>query len=215
MQNITAELQGSYPWSESAPLKLTHVGMDVLLGHISLSELRLPQHDAAVLKLQKIDLSALFTALKPKQLAMSGRVNGELPLYVDNPKWLIHEGWIANDGGLTLRLDPQFVAAMAQGNIANGLIIKLLQYLEIYKSYAKVSLDNLGGLTMAAQIKGVNNIDHQKREIDLNYTHQENVYQLWRSLRFGDNLQEGLQQQLSATNQFAPATKDTELRKEQ
>ncbi|ORJ26709.1 YdbH family protein [Rouxiella badensis] len=215
MQNITAELQGSYPWSESAPLKLTHVGMDVLLGHISLSELRLPQHDAAVLKLQKIDLSALFTALKPKQLAMSGRVNGELPLYVDNPKWLIHEGWIANDGGLTLRLDPQFVAAMAQGNIANGLIIKLLQYLEISKSYAKVSLDNLGGLTMAAQIKGVNNIDHQKREIDLNYTHQENVYQLWRSLRFGDNLQEGLQQQLSATNQFAPATKDTELRKEQ
>ncbi len=68
---------------------------------------------------------------------------------------------------------------------------------------------------MAAQIKGVNNIDHQKREIDLNYTHQENVYQLWRSLRFGDNLQEELQQQLSATNQFAPATKDIELRKEQ
>jgi hypothetical protein len=47
----------------------------------------------------------LFTALKPKQLAMSGLIYGELPLYVDNPKWIIHNGWIKNDGGLTLRLD--------------------------------------------------------------------------------------------------------------
>lgn len=212
MQNITAELQGSYPWSESSPLRLTNVGMDALLGHVSLSALRLPQHDAAVLKLQKIDLSALLTALKPKQLAMSGKVNGELPLYVDNPRWLIHDGWIANDGGLTLRLDPDFAAAIAAGNIANGLVIKLLQYLEISRSTAKVSLDNLGQLTMAAQVEGVNNVDHQKREIRLNYTHQENVFELWRSLRFGDSLQESLQQQLSASQQPAAVGKDNELR---
>ncbi|KAB7896594.1 YdbH family protein [Rouxiella sp. S1S-2] len=215
MQNITAELQGSYPWTEASPLRLTHVGMDALLGHISLSALRLPQHDPAVLKLQKIDLSALFTALKPKQMAMSGRVNGELPLYVDNPKWLIHDGWIANDGGLTLRLDPQFAAAMAGDNVANRLVIQLLQYLEIHRSYAKVSLDNLGELTMAAQIFGVNNTEGKQREIHLNYTHQENIYQLWRSLRFGDNLQEWLQQQLSASPSSASANKDNELRKEQ
>lgn len=215
MQNITAELQGSYPWSEQSPLRLTNVGMDALLGHVSLSALRLPQHDAAVLKLQKIDLSALLTALKPKQLAMSGKINGELPLYVDNPHWLIHNGWIANDGGLTLRLDPDFAAAIAAGNIANGLVIKLLQYLEISRSDAKVSLDNLGQLTMAAQIDGVNNVDHQKREIRLNYTHQENVFELWRSLRFGDSLQESLQQQLSAPQQSAAVGKDNELRNQQ
>ncbi|MEG3132112.1 YdbH family protein [Rouxiella sp. T17] len=206
MQNITAELQGSYPWSEKAPLRLSNVGMDALMGHVSLSALRLPQHDAAVLKLQKISLSTLFTALKPKQLTMSGRVNGELPLFVDNPKWLIHDGWIANDGGLTLRLDPDFAAAMGGGNIANRLVIQLLQYLEIQRSYAKVSLDNLGELTMAAEINGVNNTDQQKREIHLNYTHQENVYQLWRSLRFGDSLQEWLQQQLNASSPTAVPT---------
>lgn len=214
MQNITADVQGSYPWSEKSPLLLTHVGMDALLGHISLSALRLPQHDAAVLKLQRIDLSALFTALKPKQLAMSGKVDGELPLYVENPRWLIQDGWIANHGGLTLRLDPDFAKAMAGGNVANRLVIQLLQYLEIYRSYAKVSLDNLGELTMAAQINGVNNTDHQRKEIRLNYTHQENVYQLWRSLRFGDSLQEWLQKQLTVTNQSAAVGKDNELRNE-
>lgn len=212
VKNITAELQGSYPWSEKSPLQLTNVGLDALLGHVSLSALRLPQHDAAVLRLQRIDLSALFTGLKSKQIAMSGRVDGELPLYVENPRWLIHNGWIANDGGVTLRLDPDFAKAMAGGNIANGLVIQLLQYLEIYHSYAKVNLDNLGELTMAAQINGVNNSDHHKKEIRLNYTHQENVYQLWRSLRFGDSLQEWLQQQLTVSNQSAAVGKDNESR---
>lgn len=215
MQNITMQLQGSYPWSEKAPLLLSNVGMDALLGHLSLSSLRLPQHDAAVLKLQKIDLSALLTALKPKQLAMSGRVNGELPLYVDNPRWLIHDGWIANDGGLTLRLDTQFAEAMAAGNIANRLVVEWLRYMEIHRANAKVSLDNLGELTMAAQVNGVNNIGHQNREIILNYTHQENIYQLWRSLRFGDNLQEWLQQQLSTATPVGSETinKDNDVRK--
>src|SRR5471030_1384080 len=203
MNNITADLQGHYPWSESQPLTLSNLGVDALRGHLSLSALRMPQHDAAVLKLEKINLSELFTALKPKQLAMSGLIYGELPLYVDNPKWIIHNGWIKNDGGLTLRLDQQFADAMASGNFANGLVIGLLRYLEISRSEAQVSLDNLGELTMAAKVYGVNYTDNsrggdkEKREIVLNYSHQENIYQLWRSLRFGDNLQEWLQQQIA------------------
>ena len=92
---------------------------------------------------------------------------------------------------------------MASGNFANGMVIGLLRYMEISRSEAQVSLDNLGEMTMAAKIDGVNYTDtthggeKEKREVVLNYTHQENIYQLWRSLRFGDNLQEWLQQQVS------------------
>ncbi|NGX85987.1 YdbH family protein [Rahnella sp. Lac-M11] len=203
MKNITADLQGHYPWSEDKPLTLTNLGVDMLRGHLSLSALRMPQHDAAVLKLEKINLSELFTALKPKQLAMSGVIYGELPLFVENPKWIIQNGWIKNDGGLTLRLDPQFADAMASGNFANKMVVSLLRYMEISRSDAQVSLDNLGMLTMAAKVDGVNYTDtthggdKEKREIVLNYTHQENIYQLWRSLRFGDNLQDWLQQEVS------------------
>ncbi len=86
---------------------------------------------------------------------------------------------------------------------------------------AKVNLNNLGELTMASHVMGANTSDKQDREVILNYTHQENVYQLWRSLRFGDNLQEWLQQQISlpanALSHQAEATssrtkKDTDLR---
>ncbi|HDL8285455.1 TPA: YdbH family protein [Yersinia enterocolitica] len=197
MQNITADLQGTYPYSEQTPLTLSHVGMDILKGHLSLSALRLPQHDAAVLKLKAIDLSELFTVLKPKQLAMSGKVNGELPLYLNNPQWLVRNGWIANDGTVTLRLDPDLANSIGESNLVAGAAIDWLRYMEIYQSYATVSLDNLGQLTLRSKIHGVNTQKNAKREIVLNYLHEENVFQLWRSLRFGDNLQEWLQQTLS------------------
>src|SRR5471030_655449 len=221
LENITADLQGNYPWTEDSPLTLSNLGVDMLRGHVSLSALRMPQHEAAVLTLDKINLSELFTVLKPKQLTMSGSVNGELPLYVNDPKWIIRNGWIKNDGWLTLRLDPQFADAMASGNIANRLVIEWIRYMEIREMQAKVNLDNLGELTMASHVMGANTSDKQDREVILNYTHQENVYQLWRSLRFGDNLQEWLQQQISlpakALSHQAEATssrtkKDTDLR---
>lgn len=216
MENVTADLQGSYPWSEASPLTLSNLGVDILGGHVSLSVLRMPQHDAAVLKLEKISLSELFTVLKPKQLAMSGSVDGELPLYVNNPRWIIRNGWIKNDGWLTLRLDPQFADAMASGNIANRLVIEWIRYMEIRQMLAKVNLDNLGELTLASHVVGANTSEKQDREVILNYTHQENIYQLWRSLRFGDNLQDWLQQQISLSHPSdaisSRAKKDTDLR---
>lgn len=197
MQNITADLQGAYPYSERQPLMLSNVGVDTLNGHISLSTLRLPQHHAAVLKLDKVDLSALFTTLKPKQFAMSGRINGEMPLYLNHPKWLVRNGWIANAGMLTLRLDKDMADAIGSNNLATGMAIDWLRYMEIKHSQARVDLDNLGELTLLARIDGVNPQKNAKREVILNYSHQENVFQLWRSLRFGDNLQGWLEQALS------------------
>ncbi|HEJ9093774.1 YdbH family protein [Serratia odorifera] len=197
MQNITADLQGTYPYSERMPLTLSNLGVDMLNGRISLSALRFPQHDAAVLKLDNVDLSALFTVLKPKQFAMSGRVDGELPLYLNHPKWLVRNGWIANAGTLTLRLDKDMADAIASNNLATGAAIDWLRYMEINRSQARVDLDNLGELSLHAKIDGVNPLKSAKREVILNYSHQENVFQLWRSLRFGDNLQEWLEQALA------------------
>ncbi|WP_037383295.1 YdbH family protein [Serratia sp. DD3] len=197
IQNITADLQGNYPYSEANPLTLSNVSLEMLNGHISLSALRMPQHEAAVLKLDKIDLSELFTVLNPKQFAMSGRIDGELPLFLNHPQWLVKQGWIANAGVLTLRLDKEMADAIGGNNLATGAAIDWLRYVEINHLKAKVDLDNLGELTLKTRIDGVNTQKNAKRAIILNYSHQENVFQLWRSLRFGDNLQEWLEQALS------------------
>lgn len=194
MSNITADLQGSYPYNDRNPLRLTNVGIDMLKGHVGMKELRVPQKDPAILTVKSIDLSELFTILKPKQFTMSGRVDGELPLYLNHPEWLVRNGWIENNKSLTLRLDQDMVQAIRDDNMVTGDIMDWLRYMEISRSRADVNLSNLGLLTMDAQIKGFNPTKSEQRPIVLNYHHEEDIFQLWRSLRFGDNLQDNLQQ---------------------
>ncbi|MGK3141873.1 YdbH family protein [Pantoea sp. C2G6] len=204
MQNIRADLQGSWPWSERQPLTLQDVSLDLLGGQITLPALRMPQHQPARVSLRNISLSKLVTAINPKQFAMSGRINGELPLWLNNPRWLVEKGWIANSGPLTFRLDKDMADAITRNNVATGAALDWLRYMEISRSWATINLDNLGDLTMAAEVQGVSQFSNRRQTVNLNYHHQENLFQLWRSLRFGDNLQSWLEQHATL-----PSNKDT------
>nr|WP_154926289.1 YdbH family protein [Pantoea agglomerans] len=204
MQNIRADLQGNWPWSEQSPLTLQDVSLDLLGGQITLPALRMPQHDPARVSLRNISLSELVTALKPKQFAMSGKVNGELPLWLNNPRWLVEKGWIANSGPLTFRLDKDMADAITRNNVATGAALDWLRYMEVSRSWATINLNNLGDLTMEAQVQGVSQFSNRRQTVNLNYRHQENLFQLWRSLRFGDNLQSWLEQHATL-----PSNKDT------
>nr|WP_033762996.1 YdbH family protein [Pantoea agglomerans] len=204
MQNIRADLQGNWPWSEQSPLTLQDVSLDLLGGQITLPALRMPQHDPARVLLRNISLSELVTALKPKQFAMSGKVNGELPLWLNNPRWLVEKGWIANSGPLTFRLDKDMADAITRNNVATGAALDWLRYMEVSRSWATINLNNLGDLTMEAQVQGVSQFSNRRQTVNLNYRHQENLFQLWRSLRFGDNLQSWLEQHATL-----PSNKDT------
>lgn len=197
LQQIQADLQGYYPYSEAYPLTVSGVSAGLFGGEVALSSLRLPQHQAAVLRLHAIELSELITALKVKQFALSGRVDGALPLYLHNPQWIIHNGWFANTRPITLRLDKDMVDAVEGNNLAGGAALDWLRYLEVGRSYARIDLSNLGELTLDATLYGINRMKDDRRVIALNYRQQENVFQLWRSLRFGDNLQAWLESRLA------------------
>jgi len=210
LQNITADLQGDYPWSEANPLLLTNVSVDVLGGKVTMQQLRMPQHDAALLRVQNISSSELFSAVNPKQFTLSGPVSGALPFWLDNAKWIIKDGWLTNTGPMTLRIDQDTADAVVKDNIAAGAAIDWLRYMEISQSWTKLNLDNLGELTMAATLHGTSRVDGKSNTVNLNYTHQENVFTLWRSLRFGDNLQTWLEQNARLPNTHCPKGKECE-----
>ncbi|MEX0532491.1 YdbH family protein [Raoultella terrigena] len=193
-RNLTADLQGSYPWSESSPLQLSNVSVDILGGQLTMQQLRMPQHDPALLRLRHISSSELVSAVNIKQFAMSGAFNGALPLWLDNEKWIVKDGWLSNPGPMTLRLDPDMADAMVKDNISAGAAINWLRYMEIARSWTRINLDNLGVLTLQATISGTSRVGERSNTVHLNYSHQENIFDLWRSLRFGDNLQAWLEQ---------------------
>lgn len=201
LKNIRADLQGWYPWSTARPLRLSNVGVEVLGGELSLLSLQLPQTEAATLRLKAISMSELVTAIQPKKIAMSGRVDGALPLWLQNSAWLVKEGWITNSGPLTLRLDKDFADALASGNIATGAAMDWLRYMEISRSRATLNIDNKGEMTMTAQVNGTSRFSDKNQHVSLHYTQQENIFQLWRSLRFGDNLQSWTEQHATLSAQ--------------
>lgn len=207
-RNIAADLQGSYPWSEKTPLELSDVSIDVLGGKVTMRQLRLPQHDPALLRLQQISSSELITAINPRQFAMSGPFDGALPLWLDNNEWIIKDGWLHNPGPMTLRVDKDTADALVKDNIAAGAAINWLRYMEISRSWTKLELDKQGVLKMQAAIKGTSFVEGKSNTVNLNYTHEENVFELWRSLRFGDNLHSLLRQ--NATLPAVPCAKGKE-----
>ena len=206
--NFTADLQGSYPWSEDDPLLLSDVNVELLGGKLSMLQLRMPQHDPALLRVQNISTSELISAVNPKQFAMSGPVSGALPLWLDNEKWIIKDGWLTNPGPMTLRIDKDTADAVVKDNMAAGAAINWLRYMEITHSWTKINLSNLGVLTLQAAISGTSRADGKTGKVNLNYTHEENVFDLWRSLRFGDNLQAWLEQNAALPQPRCQAGKD-------
>ncbi|WP_342325364.1 YdbH family protein [Kosakonia sp. BYX6] len=193
-KNISADLQGAWPWSEGNPLTLSDVSVDMLGGKVTMQQLRLPQRDPALLRLSHIESSEVISAVNPKQFALSGAFDGALPLWLDNPQWIIKDGWLHNPGPMTLRMDKDTADAVVKDNLAAGAAINWLRYMEISRSWTKIDLDNLGVLNMRANLTGTSFVDGKSSTVNLNYTHQENVFTLWRSLRFGDNLQSWLEQ---------------------
>lgn len=125
---------------------------------------------------------------------MSGAFSGALPLWLNNEKWIVKDGWLANSGPMTLRLDKDTADAVVKDNMTAGSAINWLRYMEISRSSTNINLDNLGLLTMQANITGTSRVDGKSGTVNLNYHHEENIFTLWRSLRFGDNLQAWLEQ---------------------
>ncbi|WP_050747634.1 intermembrane phospholipid transport protein YdbH family protein [Sodalis glossinidius] len=177
---------------------MTHVRLNTLGGKVTLTPLRLPQHAPAVLKVQGVEMSELITALKPKQFALSGRVSGELPLLLDDPTQVIPRGWIVSDNLMTLRLDPQFADALAQRDIATAAAVDWLRYMEISNLRAGLHLSRAGDLSLNADIAGTGAHASARRAVRLHYTHRKNIWQLWRSLRFGDRVEQLLEKQAAA-----------------
>ncbi|TCL02523.1 YdbH family protein [Sodalis ligni] len=195
LDHLALGLQGYYPYDERRPLTLTQAAVDTLGGSIRLSPLRLPQREAAVLSLKSIEMSELITVLNTRQFAVSGRVSGELPLNFADPAGYIRHGWLANDDNMTLRLDKQFADQLGSSNLATRAAIDWLRYMEITRTRAEVDLDRSGNLLLLAHITGTNSQINAQREVRLNYRHQENLFQLWRSLRFGTQVEQTLEKQ--------------------
>lgn len=195
LNHITADLQGYYPYDDHQPLFLNNTGIHLFGGTAHLAQLRLPQHQPAMLKFDHIDLSKLIQLLNPDSVTLSGHIAAQLPLWLTGQGGFYTDtGWLKNQGPLTMRIDKAALQQLTQHNLLAGMGIDWLNYMQISTLSANVQVNPQGEMALIATVDGNSQGDKKRQRIRLNYRQQQNIVQLWRSLNFATNLRSWLQQ---------------------
>ncbi len=137
-------------------------------------------------------VAALQSGEQPA-VALAGKVGGWLPLKVmpDDKgvtTFSVQGGDLRNQGKLLLKVLPtDSTKAMQQSNMAVQLVMDTLSFLKVDDFQAKLDMTPDGWLDGRVTIKGMNP-EKGQQPVVLNYTHRENVLELLRSLRVGEEV---------------------------
>ncbi|MGR6981340.1 YdbH family protein [Testudinibacter sp. P27/CKL/0425] len=194
LKNVSLQVQGHYPYSRKMPLSLSRLHLELLGGELNVSKFSLPQHNPAFLRLNNIELSEVLELLQYNQLEMSGKVNANLPFWIENSDCIICDGIIEQGSDWRIHLGDELIKEIEQGGgITERILTNLMETMDVYDSNIKVNLLQDGTGLMNAQIKANNALQNP---IFLNYNHKENAFDLWSSINFGSELKQNLEYRL-------------------
>lgn len=170
--------------------QLGDVHARLLGGSLQADSLHWPSSAFQTVTVQQLDLAAVAALQNDPQptVQLTGRVGGTLPLQLLPAGIALQDGLLHNEGELTLRVPASAgVNAMAQSNRAVQLALDMLSELDVNDFQARLAMQQNGLLDARVTLKGVN--PRQNRQpVVLNYSHSENVLELLRSLRIGDEI---------------------------
>ena len=187
---------GTYPNSAKQPLTLQKVKVGVFDGLLSVPSLSFPQRKIAVLRFDNIDLAQVMELAQYNQVSVSGRVNASLPFWLGHNACLICNGRLEQAGKLKIKLHDNMVSSLKKGGLTERMLVDLLKEMELEKSHANLNLTPDGNMTLGATITGLNPTRRPHHPITLNYTHQENMFELWDMVDYGSQFEQNLQYQL-------------------
>lgn len=194
LKNVSLQLQGHYPWTRKQPLSLSKLHLNLLGGELDVDKFSLPQHNAAYLRLNNIELSEVLDFMQYNQLEMTGKVNAKLPFWIENSPCIVCDGIIEQGSDWRIHLSDELIEKIEQGGgITERILTNLMETMDVYDSNIKVNLLQDGTGLMNAQIKANNALQNP---IFLNYNHKENAFDLWKSINFASELQQNLEYRL-------------------
>ncbi|PVX32390.1 dicarboxylate transport [Pasteurella langaaensis DSM 22999] len=196
MQRAKFNVHGNYPNNARKPLILSNVNVDLFDGNLSVDELRFPQKNAAVLNLQRIDLAKVLQMAQYNQIYMRGRVNARLPFWLNHKACLICHGSITQAGPLNIKLDEKVVKGLKAGGWTESILVDVIKNMNLNSFNAQLDLMPTGEMALAATVIGYNPDKKTHNPITLNYTHKENMFELWNMIDYGSQFEQNLEYRL-------------------
>ncbi len=197
IDNVSAVIQ-----SEGTVNIAKEITGELLGGSFIIDKIALSTEDQAFnLGLNNINLATLLqiqesAGVQGPGITVSGNIGGNIPLRLDQGEISIDDGQLANlgPGWLKIRGNAAFESLkQTQPEISSQLsVLENLQY-ETLTSSLNMQPDGLVNLSM--QIQGTNPDVNEK--INFNYSHEQNVFTLLKSLRLADEIKNKVDDALS------------------
>lgn len=152
-------------------------------------QLNLNKPSSAYFVLQHIDLEKLLAIQPQVGIHADGIFDGVLPVSIDKGKASVSGGRLAAraPGGLIAIGNNPAVEQMRQSQPYLEFAFSALEHLNYSELASSFDMDAQGDATLKVNVKGRSR--GIERPIHFNYSQEENMLQLLRSLQIGDNLQ--------------------------
>lgn len=181
-----------------AGLQLHGVTAELLGGKVMVGELDVSAGipARADISIRGIDLARVASLLDEPALELVGRIDGELPLKLQDGTPMLEQGTVSNAGPGVIRYHP--AAAPARESAELALTRKALSNLEFDSLQATLDYHPDGTLAILAAIRGRNPALDAGRPVHLNLTLETNLRTLMQGLRAGDRVDTWLERRLQA-----------------
>lgn len=180
--------------TKNTVLELQKVKGSIFSGEFLLPNLWLDGREQQFnINLSNIDLAEVMALQQQPGINITGKVNGDLPMIVNQQGIMVDDGWLSSlaGGKLTIVNNPSFDSIKAQQPE-----LALLENLDFTQLDSKVRFNPDGWVFFDIALKG-NNPD-KNQSVNFNYSHEENLYSLLESIRLvnavGDTIEQKINQ---------------------
>ncbi|WP_144208623.1 YdbH domain-containing protein [Shewanella donghaensis] len=154
---------------------------------------KLQDESEAYLILNGISLQALLEAQPQVGVYADGIFDGVLPATLIDGKVNISGGHLAarTPGGLIQVSDNPALEQLKTTQPYLELVVQALEHLQYSELISTLDMQNNGDASIAIKVKGKS--QDIERPIHLNYSHEENLFQLFKSTQIGNQLQNDIE----------------------
>lgn len=180
---IDAKLQQLDPLVE-------HFKAHLLGGRLDFDNFKINAPSQTIIKLSGLSLSEIINYSAYPEIQGKGIIDGILPLTLtqDGPEIVDGTIYARSPGGYIKVPENTVVQAMGRANPAFSLTMQLLSNFQFDSMQGKVGYTADGESDLKVEIKGISPQISGTQPINFNYSHNENILKLLKSLRFNEQL---------------------------
>ncbi|MBT8130541.1 MAG: YdbH domain-containing protein, partial [Gammaproteobacteria bacterium] len=191
--NMRASLQLIKAATGSLPqLAVTDMKGDIFDGTISTDELVYDfnlDKNSFTLKAENIDLAQVVATQQLRDISVSGRVDGTLPVEIDDSGISVKQGAFLNDiRHGTIRYNPASGTDQLKQNPLTAVALDALRDFRYSHLSANINYTPRGMLKLDLQLRGTSPELDTKRPVHLNINTEQNLLSLLKSLRYAEGV---------------------------